>query len=387
MHGKRMAVFPTTGVVTDLGEIDAHLADLYRRASGGEDPGAPVSIARALLLNLIVYAGSAGEAEAAAEDLNRISGTHPCRAVIVEATPPGPGEPGAIATVVCGMTQRGDRRLCGEVIRLRTQGAGPAVVGMVMPLMVPDVPVFLWTAGDVPAGDEQFDQLVRTADHFICDSRRFADLGRGFRAMGWFCGSVERWCTVQDLSWTSILPWRELIAEHFDPRVARDYLTRPNRVTIRYSAGERESASAAAPFLLAGWLMRCTDLCVRSVSRVGDQFRIEARQQDRPVDVRLVPEERDSEPGRIASVVIECGDPGGTAAFITRSTSVTEMVAAEECEELCLPPLVVEVPSQDRAALVAQTLDVQYRDRLFGESLEAALDALDRLVVDSTEAC
>ena len=41
-----MVTVPTTEVVTDLVRIDAHLAGLYRRAVGAEEPGTPVPVVR-----------------------------------------------------------------------------------------------------------------------------------------------------------------------------------------------------------------------------------------------------------------------------------------------------------------------------------------------------
>ena len=88
----------------------------------------------------------------AADAISETSGTHPCRAVIVRADDSADARPGATVSAVCGITKRGDRRLCGEIIRLRAP-AGSDTTGMALPLLAPDVPFYLWApAGSMTGG-------------------------------------------------------------------------------------------------------------------------------------------------------------------------------------------------------------------------------------------
>ena len=175
------------------------------------------------------------------------------------------------------------------------------------------------------------------------------------------------------------MPWRELTAQHFDPLAARDYLRKLARVTVRYAEGERDDAPSCAAVLYTAWLAGRTQARIGRVSRLdsGDYY-VEASQEKQPVEIRLVSENQGYAPGRLNSTAIQCGDENGTASFVTKGISGTELYIADECKGICLPPQVLDISPQSPAALVGQALGSLRRDRLYEESLETALDILDK---------
>ena len=216
-------------VVTDLPNVDSALSNLYQTAAGTAEGPAPVI--RALLANVVVYACTDEEADEAADAISEASGTHPCRAVILQTG----DSAGASVSAVCGITERGDRRLCGEIIRLRAP-AGSDATGLVLPLLAPDVPVHLWTPcrSSHLDGPERFKELTGIADQVIVDSRRFRDLRAGLGAVTGICRERGQSCVAHDLAWISLLAWRELTAQHFDPPVFRDQLDQIRQITVQF---------------------------------------------------------------------------------------------------------------------------------------------------------
>ena len=373
---------PTTEVVTDLARIGDHLATLYRRAAGADGEGA-TPVVRAILLNLVVFARTQQEADEAALNVSKIAGNHPCRAVILDMTPPQPGEPAGIVTAVCGITERGDRTLCGEIITLNLHPGASEVVGSVMPLLAPDVPVFAWAPGEIPVADADFDDLLRIANHVILDSRRFQNLITGLKLVWRYCPQHDLDCPVTDLAWLSVQPWRELTAQHFDPPGVREYLRELHRVDVNFAKGEREDVPPSAPLLFASWLMARTELKPRRVEHTGTgAFVVECDQDGRSVELHLSPTGRGLEPGRIGAVVVRGSRAGRTATFITKSVSMTGLVVTEECPGVCLPPQELDLPPQSDADLAATALDAVRSDPYYEEALVVAAEVLGLLYRD-----
>jgi len=368
---------PIVGQCDSLSKVDSCLSDLYMRAVG-EEAAAPT--VKTVLFNLVVFATTEKIADRAMLDVTDILATHPCRAIVADVARSGKGEEGASVSVMCGITERGDRRLCGEIISLHAHNNGSAIVGAVMPLLIPDIPVFLWIPGDVPRESEEFNDFVRASSHLIFDSRAFTDLGQGdklVRRLGSADGSNR---IVQDLAWISLMPWRELTAQHFDAPSTRPYLSRITQVTVRYASGERSDLPASAPLLLALWLMERTQMRFISAFRSRDQgFRIAAEQGDHDVELRFIPEVSGFGPGRLISVRIQCGTEEGSATFTTQGISENELTLTEECVGVCLPPKLLELPAQDESALAGQALDSYRRDRVFEQVLDVALAVIDYL--------
>lgn len=60
---------------------------------------------------------------------------------------------------------------------------------------------------------------------------------------------------VGDISWTVQAPWRDIVAQFFDPPDVRVYLDNVTRVTLEYAAGEEDApANSSQAYLFAGWL-------------------------------------------------------------------------------------------------------------------------------------
>jgi len=371
-----VASVPTTQVVEDLGKVDGYLAALYRQAAGAEGGASAVPVVRALLFNLIVLAASPGEAEVAALDVSEIAGSHPCRAVVVDVSPARPDEPCAIVTAVCGITQRGDRRLCGEIIRIHPSDSESGIAGLVMPLLIADVPVFIWLPGAIPVGDPTFDELVGAADTVLVDSRRFGDLLTQYDAMRGLCAAMGADCAIRDLAWTSLEPWMELTAQHFDPAVARAHLAELTDVTVAYTPSDNIGLPPSAPLLFLSWLLYRLALPTKGLRRVDGGYEMVTRQGDHGVNVRLLAEKSELDPGGMVTVTIRGGHAGATATFVTTGVSGTQLSISQECEGVCLPPEVLELPEQSAAALAARALDARRGDPAYEHALAIARSLL-----------
>ena len=163
-----------------------------------------------------------------------------------------------------------ERHVCGETIRIWLRGrAALAPASVVLPLTLPDLPLFLRWRGLPPFGEQAYEQLVDVADRLIVDSSEWPEPSAGYARL---LPSFER-AAVSDLAWARTLPWRVALARLW-PGVA----------------GARElavSGPASEALLLAGWLR----------SRLGSEIAL--RNEPWPelaevaVDGRRVAAERD----------------------------------------------------------------------------------------------
>ena len=104
----------------------------------------------------------------------------------------------------------GDRTgVCAEIVRIRLHGSSAeAPASVVVPLQLPDLPVFLRWRGRPPFGRAPFEQLVGVTDRLIVDSREWDRLPSGFASLA---ESFDR-LVVSDLAWARMLPWRASLA-------------------------------------------------------------------------------------------------------------------------------------------------------------------------------
>lgn len=359
---------------TSLGHVDSCLSELYTQAM--EQEGA-VPTVRTVLLNLIAYSSDPALAERAAEYAIEIVSSVSCRAIVADVAS-ADQQQGASVSVVCGVSERGDRRLCGEVIRV--YAVPGSVTGAVMPLLIPDVPVYLWVLGDVPQDREDFGDLLRVASHVILDTRATEPLGQSLRAVDRLRRADGGDRIVQDLAWMSLHAWREATAQHFDPHAVRQYLAHVTEVNIQYSGSNAAPLPESAPLLFASWFADRVGLRSRAAFHSRDDgFRIDATQEDHPALVRVIPTDSDREPGHLLSVEVRCGAGDNTACLTTEGVTDTQMILTEDCKDVCLPPKTTDVPPLGTAALATTAIRSYRRDRVYESAVDTALKIIGQI--------
>lgn len=243
---------PLEGPVT-ADAVEAALADSWRKIRLAQSEGQPA--ARASVLTLIVCVADPNATNRVLEAIARLSRQHPSRTIILLPS----GETDADDVKVwhaTGCTDGADQEqaVCGEQIIIAARGRPVSYLpSLTDQLMLPDLPSFLWWVGDLSGLHEGlFDRLTSLADRLIVDSADFSVLRSSLARLDRLARRRHQPCAPSDLSWARLTPWRELVAQFFDPPALRPLLYRIDSLSIDFNVDH--GGGQAQALLLIGWL-------------------------------------------------------------------------------------------------------------------------------------
>lgn len=171
--------------------------------------------------------------EAATETLAGLAERHPSRTLLLFPEPDSDDGLAARVLLECYEVPGSERHLCNEVIELRLRGGRAlAPASIALPLLLPDLPVFLRWRGRPDFGSPVFEQLVEMVDRLVVDSAEWPDVLDSFADLALIFDRVA----VSDIAWRRTQLWREALAKAW-PEVPR-----------------RIDGPPAETALVAGWL-------------------------------------------------------------------------------------------------------------------------------------
>jgi glucose-6-phosphate dehydrogenase assembly protein OpcA len=213
----------------DPQRVEAEIARVRERESTGFGGGV-----KANLFNLVVACLAGGRPE---ETLDALLGRRPARIIRL-----ADGPEGTASAAVSGRCSPGtlDRSVCLEEIDVAA-GGDPlgAGAGSWTPLLVRDIPTFLWIAGAWTPGTLPRDAAAH-ADKLIVDSSLADDPPAALAALHRLREAARGHLAVADLAWSRTLPLRVQAARAFDPPEARDSLD--ELAAVRLEGGARSEA-------------------------------------------------------------------------------------------------------------------------------------------------
>jgi glucose-6-phosphate dehydrogenase assembly protein OpcA len=377
---------------TTVSSIANQLAMLWdppaRSEEGGEaqvtEKGLPH--ARTSVLNLIVTVPHGEAADRVVRTMMGLGVRHPSRAIVLvpeQATKGGLLD--ARISTHCHDTPGDEReRICYEEVVLTVRGeAASHLAGVVAPLLIHDLPTFVWWPGDPPLVDPIFDQLVEMGDRLIVDSSDFGDLLTGLRRLS----TLRHHSGVGDLAWGRLAWWQELSAQFFDAPRFRRFLPNLSRLHVRYAISaasepppddEDVAPGCAQPLvqalLYAGWIAtRLGWKRARSVEALsGGRLRLLLEGRYEMVDLLIEPVETDEvKKGELTSVRLRAYGEAGAAEFIIdRSGDEATVATNADGMTAMLRRVTMDVP--DEPELIASQLTQDLVDPTYQDALRAA---------------
>jgi Glucose-6-phosphate dehydrogenase subunit len=148
--------------------------------------------------------------EAATETLAGLAERHPSRTILLFPEPDSDDGLAARVLLECYEVAGSERHLCNEVVELRLRGGrSVAPASIALPLLLPDLPVFLRWRGRPDFGSSVFVQLVEMVDRLVVDSAEWPDVPDAYADLA---GIFDR-VAVTDIAFRRTLPWRVELAK------------------------------------------------------------------------------------------------------------------------------------------------------------------------------
>jgi glucose-6-phosphate dehydrogenase assembly protein OpcA len=263
------------------GEIERELARLRMNEDGTLG-------ARASVLNLVAVTNEE-TAPGVTRVVSELSGHYPSRVVLIVSDPDEEEANLEVGlSAFCGLRRGmpGGNQVCAEQIKIHVEGP-PArhLESLAGPLLIPDLPVFLWYPnGEVPRSPE-CDGMAALADRLILDSGAADSCEASLRAAASLL-EESGVLAVGDLQWSGLTSWRSLVADLFAPPKWTGELARIRRAEIPHGrTGECQA------LLLVGWLSNALGWRPESVGRTeeGRAFRFTGPSGDVTVELATGP--------------------------------------------------------------------------------------------------
>ena len=296
----------------------------FGKQNGDDSTG----VLRACAMTLIVLAEAGEDANEVGETLANLMREHPSRAIVVRVS--DSQEPALAARVFaqCWMPFGQRRQICCEQIEISASHSSLAdVPAVVLPLLVADLPVILWSRPPRLLATPAWRDLSRIATKTIIDSAPFPDQREALHRLA---RATASGLLLADLAWTRLTRWRELIAQIFENPVYFSHLPSITAVTIYHTA----KVPPAGIWYMAAWLQQCLE-------RAGSKSRVRVEQAGGPCDSGLSRIEFASEAPSGLSVSVRKVE--GSAAEVRVNALVNRTVFPEASdyvllrEELSIP--------------------------------------------------
>lgn len=371
------------GSSVTVAAIESALAGLWR--SGGEASGIIFKPpTRTSVLNLVVYTNNVAGADHATTALRALAERHPSRTILVVADPTGTSALDAALDSQCGDAVLAHDRLCWEQVTLTVHGpAATHASSIVTPLLVPSLPTYLWWDGDISFDAPAFKDMISTCDRLIVESSLCGDALAALPLLAAVCHE-EPDQGVSDIDWMRLTPWRNLVAQFFDPLDARPCARNVASVDVVYGAAYDEAlASPAQALLLVGWLGSCLGWSLVEATRQDDGvFRINCTGQDgASVALTLTPRAVTSvAPGHIASLTLHSMLHGAPAIFAIERGEDDDVATTTTVGDASPLTRTTRMVTRPFADLLTEELDIFTHDRVYERALSTAAEMTVRLV-------
>jgi len=345
--------------------VEKNLTNLWKSVAEGQ--GAKNAITRVSILNLVVFAQEESIREKTDLLVDAITGHPPLRAIFIQIDKKVHRDYlDASVSVSCRLPSEGEKQLCCEKITLSAGGKGVEKISHgLLPLLEPDLPVFLFWPGDLTMDSENFHRLVEVCNRVVIDSADFHVPSKVIVPLSHWVKKNSSNATLSDINWARLTPWREWVAEFFDPLPNRRYLPAINRVVVEIN-GEKDFST---PYLLLGWLSSVLNW--KLVDKKEGRFLFKKMQEGTLVDAKIKLLPSGQRKSMLVGLMLSSESPAMTLhiSFMQEQACVSWMSATEGNENKC-QELSLKIP--DEAGLFSAELQILKRDRVYEDSLAQA---------------
>ena len=320
---------------------------------------------RASVLNLIVVTDEES-AGSVTRSVSNIAGRYPSRAIVLISDPKEKEANVEFElSAFCSLRGGGGAQVCAEQVTIHTQGP-PAghLESLAGPLLISDLPVFLWYPGSFTPSAPEFAGMASLADRIIVDSAATGDCAR----LEEIAGLLEdpEAPAIGDLQWVMLSPWRALVSELFDPPERAGELEKIREVEVLHTpAGECQA------LLFVGWLASTLGWRTEDVTLLEEGREVRFAGPSGEVVVELSPNSPDARFRRVRLYSDEYSFQ--VSRHRDRSDARTTIMRGDEL----LGELTVHLGGFDLGVILGEELQYRGRDEVYEDALRAAVEILN----------
>ncbi len=346
------------GAPMSVAEVERELGKLRANEDG-------TLALRSSVLNLIVVTDEDAAPEVT-RSVSNLAGRYPARAILLISDPEGERNVEVGLSAFCNVRGGGGAQVCAEQVTIHAEGP-PAnhLESLAGPLLIPDLPVFLWYPGAFSPHAPEFAAMADLADRVIVDSAAREDREDSLREMAALIEG-ENMPAVGDLQWVGLSPWRSLLADAFAAPERAGDLEKIESAEVLYAPGGECRA-----LLLVGWLAHSLGWSPKALTREGDHRRVRFDGPVGEVSVELSP---DSPDARLRRVRLRSADHSFQ---VSRHRERREVKTTVMRGEDLVAERTVHLGHFDLGVLVGEELQFRGCDETYEAALRAAVGILD----------
>jgi glucose-6-phosphate dehydrogenase assembly protein OpcA len=351
--------------------IEKELRGLWKQAAQGDVDDVSSTVVRACSFNLLLLTDEEDAEIRCSDLLDEIELNHPCRSILGIYRPNKEHNLNAWVSARCHTTGK-SKQICSEQITVLCEGGRTEeLASVVLPLVLPDLPVFVWWR-QRRINWEELGALHSCARRFILDSGRIAFDVDIFLDADRLIRENPGCLYVSDVNWRRLQGWCRAVADSFDGfPMTSDYLSKIEKIAFTFNG---QTTVSNRVLLFTGWLAaRLGWKPLTCDLAKGATF-------DAPhgkVEIAFNPDNTDSSPGHMREIQFSfAGDAHKLLIYPERTAEARFIIAQRDDTEENEATRVSNVLSE--TVLVGQELEVLGGDKVYEASTAMVCQMLSK---------
>lgn len=363
----------------DVEAVEQALVELWQQTGGDKEPEHEEATLRTRAADLMIFVTSETTLEETHETISDLALIHPCRALVMLADEAG--ESSDIELFVSAVTQSEGRskkaQVCCEEVTLVARGHFTSELpSAVIPLLVPDLPIFLWWRDLERVDNQNFRALAQAADRLVIDSVDLSNASSSLIALSQLFERRDNDAiAVSDINWARLTSWRALLANFYDVAEYRHQLDNLDLVTIDYVSPEGSMDGVAPQALLfAGWLASRLKWNVEQLpSESAQELWFGCRNNGHTLRLILRRVEMATmKPGRLAQVEFQSREDEGATFVVKRTDNGLHLETQAVIGGRVCPGRTLPVRNRSTAQLLAREMEILTNDVTYEDAVRKA---------------
>lgn len=269
LHEDRVQVRRWSAEDTDLETVMARLRALHHDVALHEVDPHEHPHPKNCVLNLVVALDDKHRVTECDKLVGNLAASHPLRAILVHLH--GGGGAGMLDADIIVEAHKlvNGAPVQREQVLLHVRGeAAHHLSSLIEPLLVDDVPTYLWWSGRHRLSEAIVQDAIRFSDVLVVDSMKFEHPIDALLELADLVADPDARVGVADFRWGRARPWRDAIGQFFGPEDRRALLPGLHEVTAEAAGSGVDARTGAA--LLAGWAASALGWRLADAAAAGD---------------------------------------------------------------------------------------------------------------------